>query len=106
VVGQWGDGGVGESLREDQTGVNREGGVGFNYEIFKNGVWEWGIEEKQGMPCYDYVQGRWSVRSGLDEKQERGEESILLVIEEHPTIEKFRVGVQASPRLLKSLGEL
>ena len=49
--------------------MNSEGGVGFDYEIFENGVWEWGIEEKQGMSRYDYVQCRWSAHNGLYEKQ-------------------------------------
>ena len=38
MVGQWGDSGVGESSREDQAGVNREGGIGFDYEVLENGV--------------------------------------------------------------------
>ena len=35
--------------------MDREGGIGFNYEVFENGIWKCGMEEEESMSCYDYI---------------------------------------------------
>ena len=35
--------------------MSREGGIGLDYEVFENRVWEWGIKEKHSMGRYHYV---------------------------------------------------
>jgi len=46
MISQRGGGRAKERSREDEAGVDREGGVGFYNKVFEDGVWEWGVEEK------------------------------------------------------------